>query len=88
MEASREEYGEDPASFSASAYDAAYIIKAAIEKAGSFDPDAITKAMKEIEFQGVAGGLYFDENNNPVKDITMIKIENGEYNFHSVESMK
>lgn len=80
-------YNENPASFSANAYDAVYIIKAAIEKAGSTDKEAIVKAMKELDFEGVAGTLHFDENNNPIKTLTMIVIKNGEYQFHSKETL-
>lgn len=80
-------YNENPASFSANAYDAVYIIKAAIEKAGSTDKEAIVKAMKELDFEGVAGTLRFDENNNPIKTLTMIVIKNGEYQFHSKETL-
>ena len=67
-------------------YDAAYILKAAIEKNGSVDKESLAKAIKEIEFAGITGSLKYDEKNNPVKGVTMIKIVNGDYTFDSVVS--
>lgn len=80
----RAKYKEDPSAFSALSYDAAYLVKEAIEKAGNTDKDAILKAMKEIDFTGVTGHLNFDEKNNPVKAVTILRIENGNYRFDSV----
>ena len=82
----KEKYNDEPSAFSALSYDAAYILKAAIEKAGSTDKEAVAKAIKEIEFDGITGHLTFDEKNNPIKGITIIKIVNGDYTFDSVIS--
>jgi len=81
-----EKYNDEPSAFSALSYDAAYILKAAIEKAGTTDKEAVAKAIKELEFDGITGHLTFDEKNNPVKSITIIKIVNGDYTFDSVVS--
>ena len=75
---------DEPSAFSALSYDAAYLMKDAIEKAGSTDKDAIVKAMKESDFAGVTGHLRFDEKNNPVKAVTVLKVVNGNYTFDSV----
>ena len=82
----KEKYNDEPSAFSALSYDAAYILKAAIEKAGTTDKEAVAKAIKELEFEGITGHLTFDEKNNPVKSITIIKIVNGDYTFDSVVS--
>ena len=79
-------YNDEPSAFSALSYDAAYILKAAIEKNGSVDKESLAKAIKEIEFAGITGSLKYDEKNNPVKGVTMIKIVNGDYTFDSVVS--
>lgn len=84
LKAYREKYKDEPSAFSALSYDAAYLMKAAIEKAGSTDKDAIVKAMKESNFDGVTGHLRFDEKNNPVKAVTVLKVVNGNYTFDSV----
>ncbi|WP_243661396.1 ABC transporter substrate-binding protein [Miniphocaeibacter halophilus] len=88
IEAYKGEFNENPSSFAALGYDAAYLYKEAIEKAGSTDKQAIVDAMKEIDFEGVTGNLKFDENNNPVKSVSMIKIVNGEYTLDSVVAPK
>lgn len=84
IESYREKYKDEPSAFSALSYDAAYLMKAAIEKAGSTDKDAIIKAIKESDFAGVTGRLRFDEKNNPIKAVTVLKIVNGNYTFDSV----
>lgn len=84
LKAYREKYKDEPSAFSALSYDAAYLMKDAIEKAGSTDKDAIVKAMKESDFTGVTGHLRFDEKNNPVKAVTVLKVVNGNYTFDSV----
>lgn len=84
LKAYREKYKDEPSAFSALSYDAAYLMKDAIEKAGSTDKDAIVKAMKESDFVGVTGHLRFDEKNNPVKAVTVLKVVNGNYTFDSV----
>ena len=66
------------------AYDAVYLLKAAIEKANSADREAIAKALNDIHFEGITGNLRFDENHNPIKDVTMIKIQDGKYVFDSI----
>lgn len=77
-------YGENPESFSALGYDAAYMVKEAIEKAGSTDFDAMVDKMKSIEYSGITGSVKFDENNNPVKAVSMIVVKDGAYKLETV----
>lgn len=79
-------FNDEPSAFSALAYDAVYIVKEAIEKAGTTDKEALAKAIKEADFNGVTGHLTFDDKNNPVKGVTIIKIVDGDYTFDSVVS--
>jgi len=72
-------YNEEPNSFAALGYDAAYIMAKAIEKAGSTDKAAIVKAMAETNIDGVTGNITFNKGGDPVKSISIIKIENGAY---------
>lgn len=78
-----EKYGEAPDSFAALGYDAAKVLAAAIEKAGSTDKAAVVKAINETNLEGVTGTITFDENGDPVKSLAIIKIVNGEYTFDS-----
>ena len=79
----KDTYNEDPSAFSALGYDAVYMVKKAVENAGSTDKEAVVDALKNIEYDGITGYLTFDEHNNPVKAVTILKITNGEYIFDS-----
>ncbi|NLP37462.1 MAG: ABC transporter substrate-binding protein, partial [Firmicutes bacterium] len=79
VKAYQDKYGAIPASFSATAYDAAYLLADAIKRAGSADPVAITKALAETkDFDGITGKFSFDELHNPVKEISIIEMVDGE----------
>lgn len=77
----------DPVSaFSALGYDGVYMLKEAIETAESLDPVEVQKTLKSIEFEGITGYLTYDDNNNPIKDVSVIIIKDGEYSLDSVVS--
>ncbi len=76
-------YNEDPSAFSALGYDAVKLLVQAIEKAGSTDKQAIVDAMQAIQFDGVTGKLTFDQNGDPIKSVSIIKIVDGVYTFDS-----
>lgn len=84
----REKYNEEPTAFSALAYDTVYVLKNAIDKAGTTDKAELTKAIKANDMDGVTGHLTFDENNNPIKAVTIIKVQDGKYIFDSVVETK
>lgn len=71
--------GNDPDMFTGLAYDAVYITKEAIERAGSLDAVAINEELEKTEnFAGITGTFSFDENHDPVKTVSIIEIQNGE----------
>lgn len=76
----REEFGSDPDMFAALAYDTIYMVKQAIEQAGSDDPIAVNEALENLgSFSGITGDFIFDENHNPTKNVvSMIEIQNAE----------
>ncbi|MEG1448880.1 MAG: ABC transporter substrate-binding protein [Oscillospiraceae bacterium] len=74
-----ETFGEKPTAFSALGYDATMMLAKAIEEAGTTDYAAVTEAMKNIDYNGVTGNRKFGGNGDPVKSITVITIENGQY---------
>lgn len=84
----REKYNEEPTAFSALAYDTVYVLKNAIEKAGTTDKAELVKAIKASDMDGITGHLTFDEKNNPIKAVTIVKVENGKYIFDSVVETK
>lgn len=74
----KEKYGENPTSFAALGYDAANIMINAIETAGSTDSKAIIEALKNTQYKGVTGNIKFDENGDPIKGVSVLKVENGQ----------
>ena len=74
-----EKFGEKPTAFSALGYDATMMLAKAIETAGTTDYAAVTDALKNIDYNGVTGNIKFEGNGDPVKSITVIKINNGKY---------
>ena len=75
-----------PTQFAADAYDAIYIIKAAIEKAEA-TPDmsvsdlceALKKAMVEITVDGVTGSMTWSADGEPTKEPKAMVIKDGSY---------
>ena len=79
VEKYQDKTGETPNQFGANAYDAVYVIKAALEKAGSVESEDLIAAMYEIEVEGITGNISFDieDNGEPNKDVNLIIIEDG-----------
>ena len=80
-------YGEIPNQFAADAYDAVYVIKAAIEKAGA-TPDqsvsdlceALKGAMTQIEVSGLTTAkMTWDASGEPNKEPKAVVIKDGAY---------
>ena len=80
-------YKEVPNQFAADAYDAAYIIKAALEDAGA-NPDmsysdlcdALKESMLNIKVNGLTGeNMTWNESGEPNKDPKAVIIKNGAY---------
>ncbi len=87
VSAYKTKFGDIPNQFGADAYDAIYIIKAAIEKAG-VTPDqsisdicnALKTAMTQIKVDGVTGlGMTWNAEGEPNKSPKGMVIKNGEY---------
>ena len=75
-------YNEKPDVFAALAYDSAMLVVNAIKTANSTDTVKIKDAMaKTSGFNGVAGGVTFDAQHNPVKSAFIIEFKNGEQTF-------
>lgn len=72
-------YNAVPDQFAADGYDSVYVIKAALEKAGSADSADLIKAMPEIQVNGLTGDVTFNADGEPNKGAKFVKIVNGEY---------
>lgn len=83
----KEEFGSTPIQFAADAYDAAYIIKAALEASG-ITPDksvdeigtAIEEQMKTLSYDGLTGsGMTWNETGDVDKEPKAVVIKDGVY---------
>lgn len=74
----KEKYGQTPDAFAALSYSTLQLFEEAITKAGSTDGEAVKESLKNIDANTISGNIKFDENRNPQKSISIIKIENGE----------
>ena len=63
-------------------YDEIYLIKAAIEAAGSAEPDAIMGALPGLSFEGVTGSLTINPGTRRAdKEVTLVEVVEGEIQF-------
>ncbi len=83
LKAYKDKYNEEPVSFAALGYDTVKILAAAIEKAGTTDYDAVVNALTETNITTVTGTITYDENRNPIKDVAIIRIENGQNKLYT-----
>lgn len=87
VEKYKEATGNEPDMFTGLAYDAVYIAKEAIERAGTTDSVAVNEELEKSEdFTGVTGTFSFDENHDPVKTVSIIEVQDGEpTDIHEVD---
>jgi branched-chain amino acid transport system substrate-binding protein len=78
VEAYKAKYNAVPDSFAALGYDAAYLLVDAIKRAGAAEPEKIKDALAQTtDFPGVTGKLTFDSSHNPIKQIAIIEMVDG-----------
>ena len=83
VEAYQAAYGELPIGGHAVSYDATKILFAAIERAGSFDGEAIRDQLAATKnYIGATDIAGYDENRHPTKSAVIFTITNGEKQFH------
>lgn len=72
-------YGVEVNAFGVSAYDTTTCLLKAIEEAGTHDSQDIINVLNDIQFDGVLGHMEFDDNGEPIKDLSYITIKDGAY---------
>ena len=78
--AHKKAYGSDPGAFFLNAYAAAQALLNAIEKAGSTDYDAVSKALRSEYVDTPLGKISFDERGDAIGvGFSMFQVKNGEY---------
>lgn len=66
----KRKYGHEPDAYGLStSYMGVYILKDAIERAGSLDPDAVAKALEKTDMIGVFGRIRFDKNHEIIQSM-------------------
>lgn len=73
----QEAYGATPDQFAADAYDAIYVIKAAVEKAGSTSGAALASALSSLTIEGVTGTMTWTADGNTNKPASAILYYDG-----------
>jgi branched-chain amino acid transport system substrate-binding protein len=77
--------GEKPesAAFAGLGYDAIQLIRAAVEEAGSIEPEAIDKALAQLSaVEGATGSITLEGTNGiPRKPITIVEVKDGAFAF-------
>lgn len=71
-------YNKLPNSFAVLGYDSVYILKDAIERAGTFDVEKVRDALEKTDGNYVTGHITFDEKRNPIKSAVMIEFVKGD----------
>jgi branched-chain amino acid transport system substrate-binding protein len=76
-------FGIDPENaFAALSYDTMQLIADAIKRAGTDDSKKIRDALASTKgFKGVTGTISFEKSRVPLKSVTIIKVNNGKYEF-------
>jgi branched-chain amino acid transport system substrate-binding protein len=77
--------GKEPDAFTALGYDAARLLMAAIESAGSNEPRAVREALARTkDFAGVTGKISFAAGNRiPLKSVTIMQVDGGGQRFEA-----
>ena len=76
----QERFGYEPGPFAALGYDGMGIVLAAIEQAGQADRATVLEAMRQVQYDGLAGHWSFDENGDTnLMFISGVRVENGEW---------
>jgi branched-chain amino acid transport system substrate-binding protein len=82
LKAYRDKYKEEPAAVTALGFDSYIVIRAAIEKANSIDPEKIKNEIaKTKDFEGSAGMITLDENGDAVKDAVIKVVKDGKFKY-------
>ncbi len=78
----REKYGINPSAFAALGFDAYLILLDAIERAGSADPEAIAKAIRETkDFEGASGKITIGPDGNAMKPVVIDVVKDGKFEY-------
>mgnify|MGYP001167521728 CR=1 FL=1 len=79
IEKYKERYNTTPDMFAAHGYDAARMVIEVIKKYGA-EPEQIREGLASIkDFAGVTGSITIDEEGDTIRDVLILKVEEGEF---------
>ena len=80
-------YGVAPDSYGVAAYDGAFVLKQAIEKAGT-DPKALRDAIAATrDYKGIGSSYSFDEKGDGVHQLVVLKAKSGTKDFVFIKAV-
>lgn len=71
-------FSKTPDTSALDAYDAAFVLKAAIEKAKSLDAEKLRAALFDVRFEGVGGSISFDKTGQAQRPLVIVKLTSKE----------
>jgi branched-chain amino acid transport system substrate-binding protein len=74
VDAYRSRFGIEPDVTSLDAYDMMFVLKKAIEAAGSMDPDKLQAALGRVHYTGVGGSISFDDTGQARRAVEIVKL--------------
>ena len=80
-EAYKATYAIEPDTLAALGYEAATILAVAIERASTFEPVAVAKALEQGNFEGITSQITFDDQHNPIKSTPIVYIDQERFVF-------
>lgn len=73
-------YDMGPGTYATLCYDTIYLLKAAIEAAGSTDTEAVREAVQNIEYKGLSGTIKFNADREPeLSNFMILQIKDGAF---------
>lgn len=73
-------YNKEPGNYATLAYDTIYLLKAAIEKANSFETAAVKEAVQNIEFKGLSSTITFTPDREmATSNFMVLQIKDGDF---------
>jgi branched-chain amino acid transport system substrate-binding protein len=77
-------YGISANDVAATTYDAVTMLLAAMERAGSMEPEKVRNTLYRMDdFIGVTGSIRYENSGDPVKSVIVVRIEEGKVSFFS-----
>ncbi|MGI6615063.1 MAG: ABC transporter substrate-binding protein [Dethiobacteria bacterium] len=79
VKAYKDKHGEEPDMFAAQGYDAARIVIEAIKSKGTTSEQIREGIAATADFPGITGKTSLDEEGDTIKDVLILKVENGKF---------